>query len=73
MKNKTAQDLQIGSTFKKDGYLHCVINITKESYINGNESLLVECESEHKVYGKDKTTYHLKPNTKLNLIQSEGL
>ena len=65
MKNTTAQDLTIGSTFRKDGWLHCVTKITNEEYMNGNISLMVECESTHKIYGKDETTYHLKPTTKL--------
>jgi hypothetical protein len=69
-KNTTAQDLKIGSTFRKDGCLHCVIEITNEEYMNGNPSLMVECESTHKIYGKDKTVYHFKPTTKL---QQTGL
>lgn len=66
MKNTTAKDLQVGSTFRKDGWFHIVTKITDDEYMNGNPSLMVECESTHKTYGKDETTYHLKPETKLN-------
>ena len=67
MNNTTAKDLKIGSTFKKDGWAHCVIEIVNENYMNGNASLMVECESTHKTYGKDKTVYHLKPTTKITI------
>ena len=72
MKNTTANDLQIGSTFTKDGFSHRVIKITNDSYVNGNESLMIECESESKIYGKDKTTYHFKPTTKIKSTSPKG-
>jgi len=33
---------------------------------------MIECESESKIYGKDKTTYHFKPTTKIKSTSPKG-
>jgi hypothetical protein len=68
MNNTTAKDLKIGSKFRQNGSLHYVVNITNEEYLNGNKAVMVECESEHKHYGKGTSTFHFKLATKINII-----
>lgn len=40
---RTAKDLKIGDTFKKQGFKFTVKEITAENYKNGKQSILVGC------------------------------
>lgn len=39
----TASELKIGDTFKRDGFLLTVANITPSTYKNGTPCIMVEC------------------------------
>jgi hypothetical protein len=40
---KTASQLQIGDTFKKQGYTFTILKITQDKYKNGTPCIMVEC------------------------------
>jgi len=39
----TASELKIGDTFKKQGFLFTVSEISKDTYKNGTKSIMVGC------------------------------
>lgn len=64
MKNsRTAQDLQVGDTFRKQGFKFTVCKITKEEYKNGSKSLMVQCSMNNSKI--EDSVFHLKPSTKI--------
>ena len=65
-----AKDLKIGDTFKRQGWTYKVVNITADSYLNGNDSLYIDCIGKHKLFSPNiknevDTVLHIKPETKI--------
>ena len=60
---KTAKDLKIGDTFKKQGFKFVVKEIQQEIYKNGIPSLLVSCAiNESEIID---SFFHFKLDTKI--------
>jgi hypothetical protein len=63
-----ATDLKIGDTFKKQGFKYIVAKITKEKYLNENDSLMIECILDNLKFNPKKlidSVFHFKPETKI--------
>jgi hypothetical protein len=59
----TANQLKIGDTFRKQGYLFTVVELTNDDYKNGTENILVSCTTNG---GKIVDSFfRFKPTTKI--------